>query len=158
MAQDNARGFNKPIPLSGDASGNLDRSTVTKLYGNSVYNSAPSNNQRLSWSTANNRWEPKTVATSIVNYVPVVTMTANSDYTLLPNDVCVVYNVSGFNKNIYFPQSSPVGRIVMIGNNQSGYYSPTIIPHSGTSIQGSTTITYGIILICYDGTNWMTSL
>ena len=50
--------------VGGDLSGSLPNPTVQKIQGRSVVNTAPANQDILQWDTADNRWEPHTLASS----------------------------------------------------------------------------------------------
>lgn len=46
------------LALGGDLSGSASNATVIKLQNRNVVSTAPSDGDRLAWSTGNNRWEP----------------------------------------------------------------------------------------------------
>lgn len=45
--------------LGGDASGTTSNVTVTKIQGNSISNTAPSDGQVLTWDSSSSQWKPK---------------------------------------------------------------------------------------------------
>ena len=51
--------------ISGDVTGTTSASTVVKLQGNSVSNTAPSNGQVLEWNATNSDWEPTNLPSSL---------------------------------------------------------------------------------------------
>lgn len=157
MAQGNARGMNQPITVTGDVTGTLENTTVTKLQNVTVASTTPTDAQVLTYVTGSTNWQPKTTTT-----VVGVTITNNqTNYTIVSTDAAIV--LTGSTRiptgSVLFPASATVGRIIFVANanlTASSYF--TITPHAGTTIDGSSSvsspITNGCIFCCYDGTNW----
>lgn len=158
MAQDNSRGMNQPIPITGDATGTLNAATVTALQGRAINSSAPNDQDVLTWSGS--QWAPTAATTTTIG---VTTTSLASDYTITSTDVAIIYTGSiGTANNFLFPASATTGRVILIGNRHNdSLHSFNIKPHTGTTIDGSSTainLEIGGAWICYDGTNWISFL
>ena len=177
MAQNDAKGDNN-IQLTGDASGPLSNISVLKVQGNDVnniiqnqviYNYGAGPDPLISdqgfpdimaWNNSTSKLESKPFAYSDFNtYVNIHTTDNQTNYSITDTDVSVVLTGSTVAPDGYitFPQSSPIGRILMFGNvHRTTTFR--IKPYAGTSIDGYTTyktLTCGGMFCCYDGSNWL---
>ena len=180
MAQNDAKGDNN-IQLTGDATGPLSNISVLKVQGNNVSNIAPPQVTTfydasganpttnvtiqdfpdiIAWKNSKNKLESKPFAYSDFNtYVNVHVTDNQTNYSITNTDVSIVLNGSTVAPDGYitFPQSSPIGRVLMFGNVHRTT-SFRIKPYAGSSIDGYTTyktLTCGGMFCCYDGTNWL---
>ncbi|MCX6106293.1 MAG: hypothetical protein NTY08_10740 [Proteobacteria bacterium] len=138
-------------PLAGDVAGNQGSTTVTKLQGRTVANTAPSSGQALMWNGS--AWSPQTPASS--SSVSIATKSA--DYIVTAADGGKYFLVSGSNTTLTLPAASSAGAgFTITVKNVSG--TTKIIASGSEQIDGSVATieitNKGGVQIATDGTAW----
>jgi hypothetical protein len=157
---------NQTITLSGDVSGSGTSSipsTVLRLQGRNVSNTAPTNGQVLMWSTAASSWQPGTSAGIVVNSVAPPSPIQGEGWWSSTDGQLYVWYDDGTSAQWVIAVSTPgpagpAGSTGPAGPTGSAGSTGPIGPAGPTGPPGlPTNIVSGAVYdeLRYDGTNWV---
>jgi hypothetical protein len=159
-------------PMTGDVSGTTDASTVAKIQGHAVSNSAPSDKQVMTWVSADSQWEPKAANSNATTLqTKAVSATSPTDKQVLTwnatdsawepttptaatsvvmagdvtsnSNTSVVARINGFN----VAATAPTDKQALIFNTSNNQWQPTTIPAQNPTLGGDLSQTASTALI-----------
>jgi len=121
------------ISIAGDVTGTLAASTVAKIQGRNVANTAPTNGQTLIYNTTTSQWEPgnDTFPQLLVDASRTTTYTPSATYTVIPYNSTAVNVGTSYNTTSGSFTAPGIGTYQIIANNS--FNANTAANHSITT-------------------------